>query len=125
MRVLVVDDYPGAADIASVLIRLLGHDARPAQSGSEAVAVANEYDPELVVLDLALPDFDGYEVARRIRERQGQAPFIAALTGWDQPDKRVQSLASGIDMHVLKPACEENLTAILEAAQRKITDRTG
>ena len=77
----------------------------------------------MIVLDLGLPDFDGYEVARRVLERGGKRPFIAAMTGWDQADKRVQSLASGIDMHVLKPASAENLGKIFDAAQRRFTAR--
>ena len=123
MRILIVDDYPGAADVACVLVRLLGHEARAACTGSQAVDAAAAFEPEVIVLDIGLPDFDGYEVARRVLERPGRRPFIAAMTGWDHPEDRVKSLASGFDMHVLKPASEENLRKILDAAQAWFTAR--
>jgi CheY-like chemotaxis protein len=117
MRVLVVDDYPGAADIGCVLIRLMGHEARAACSGSAAVDESIAFEPDVIVLDLGLPDFDGYEVTRRVRQRPGRRPFIAVMTGWDAPENRVKALASGANMHVLKPASEESLKKILDAAQ--------
>src|SRR5206468_5803469 len=113
MRVVVVDDYPGAAEIACVLLRLLGHEARGATTGAQALTVIEELKAEVVVLDLGLPDTDGYEVARAVRKRGGRRPFIAAMTGRSAPEDRMQSLAAGIDMHVLKPASSENLTKIL------------
>ena len=125
MRVLIVDDYPGAADIACVLVRLMGHEGRGACTGREAVEQALAFEPDVIVLDIGLPDFDGFEVTRRIREHPGKRPFIATMTGWDHPDHRVQSLASGIDMHVLKPASEENLKMILDAAQAWFIARDG
>ncbi|HUS32787.1 MAG TPA: response regulator [Kofleriaceae bacterium] len=122
MRVLVVDDYPGAADIACILVRMLGHDARGAKTGKQAVDEAAAFEPDVIVLDIGLPDFDGYEVARRVRAQPGKRPFIAAMTGWDHPDRRALSLAAGIDMHVLKPASEESLTNILEAAKKQLSE---
>lgn len=123
MRVLVVDDYPGAVEIACVLLRMFGHEARGAQTGAEAVAESATFEPDVIILDLGLPDFDGFEVARQVRLRPGKRPFIAAMTGWDHTDKRVQSLAAGIDMHVLKPASAESLTKILDAAKQHFSER--
>lgn len=123
MRVLVVDDYPGAADVVCVLIRMLGHEACPASSGSHAVAEAIAFEPDVIVLDLGLPDIDGHEVARRVRERLGERPFIAAMTGWDHREHRVQAVAAGINLHVLKPASEESLLKIFDTAQEWFTTR--
>lgn len=122
MKVLVVDDYPGSADVACVLLRLLGHDPQPATTAAQALERAAAFEPDVIVLDLGLPDQSGYEVARTLRSRGGKRPFIAAMTGWDAPEDRVRSLAAGIDLHMLKPASAENLTKILEAARRRFTD---
>lgn len=122
MRVLVVDDYPGAADVACVLLRLLGHESLAAMTGAQALERAATFEPDVVVLDLGLPDVSGFEVARVLRQRTGKRPYIAAMTGWSAPDDRVHSLAAGIDMHVLKPASADNLGKILAAAQRRISD---
>jgi two-component system, chemotaxis family, CheB/CheR fusion protein len=122
MRVLVVDDYPGAAEVACVLLRLLGHEPLPAVNGTQALERAATFEPDVIVLDLGLPDVSGYDVARELRLRTGKRPFIAAMTGWCGPDDRVRSLAAGIDMHVLKPASADNLGKIIVAAQRRLSD---
>jgi DNA-binding response OmpR family regulator len=120
MRVLVVDDYPGAADIACVLTRLLGHDATSAKTGLEAIEAATSVQPDVVILDLGLPDIHGYEVARRLRAPGDKRPFIAALTGGGDVEHRIGSLAAGINLHVMKPASAAKLTMIFEAAQREL-----
>lgn len=120
VRVLVVDDYPGAAEMSCVLVRLLGHEAQPAHSASQAVMVVETFDPDVIVLDLGLPDGTGYDVARAIRSRSTRQPFIAAMTGWNEPEHRVHSLAAGIDLHVVKPASAENLGHIIDAAKQKL-----
>lgn len=116
MRVLVVDDYPGSADVVCVLLRMLGHEARAAKTGAEALSQAAQFDPDVVVLDLGLPDQSGYDVARALRQRPGRCPFIAAMTGWGRSEDRARSLAAGIDLHVVKPANAELLRTILERA---------
>jgi DNA-binding response OmpR family regulator len=122
MRILVVDDYPSAAEIACVLLKLLGHESMGARNGAEALELAASFDPDIVVLDLGLPDQTGYEVARLLRARDGRRPFIAAMTGWGATEDRVQSMAAGIDLHVLKPASAENLTKIIAAAKQRLSD---
>jgi len=121
VKVLVVDDYPGAADVVCVLLRLLGHEAQGATTGAQALDLATTFEPDVIVLDLGLPDQSGIEVARVVRSREGKRPFIAAMTGRAAPEDRVHSLAAGIDLYVLKPATAENLTRVLEAAQRRLT----
>jgi len=121
MRLLVVDDYPGAAEVACTLLRLLGHESIAATTGEQALELAATFEPEIVVLDLGLPDVNGYEVARALRQRPGKRPFIAVMTGWASPDDRVKSLAAGIDIHVLKPASTDNLEKIIAAARRRVS----
>lgn len=123
-RVLVVDDYPGAADMTCALVRLLGCDAKPAGNATEALKIFESFAPQVVVLDLGLPDASGYEVAREIRRRGGgKQLFIAAMTGWAEPS-HVHSLAADIDMHIVKPASEENLGRILDAAKALLGEST-
>lgn len=118
MRILVVDDYPGAAEMSCTLLRLMGHEALSATNGRDALDQATVFDPHIVVLDLGLPDLNGYEVARHLRARHGRRPYIAAVTGRATTDDRVQSLAAGIDMHIVKPTSGDKLATVIEAAVR-------
>jgi CheY-like chemotaxis protein len=121
--VLVVDDYPGVAEISCVMLRLLGHEATPVTSGYEALEKVREVDPDVVILDIGLPDCNGYEVARALRaSSHGDRLHIAALTGWDQPEDRAKSAAVGIDQHFAKPACTQTFREILRAGNaRRVT----
>jgi len=116
MKVLIVDDYPNAAEVTCTLVRLLGHHAVSATTGQRALEIAAEQDVDVVLLDIGLPDLDGYEVARRLRAMPKRRPFIAALTGWGQAADRVRSIAAGIDRHFVKPASAELLSAVFTAA---------
>jgi CheY-like chemotaxis protein len=120
-RVLVVDDYPDSAEIASMLLTLYGHECRTAVNGLDALAQAAEFQPDIVILDIGLPDISGYEVARTLRARAGSRPlYLAAVTGWGQPEDRVRAFAAGFDQHVLKPADAAKIRGILQLA----ADRT-
>ena len=103
-----------------VLVRLLGCTAQWARNATEAFAAIETFQPEVVVLDLGLPDATGYDVAQRIRRQAGKQPFIAAMTGRGESDDQDLSRAAGIDMHVVKPASAENLGHIIEAARAKL-----
>ena len=117
MRILIVDDYPGAAESTRALLELLGHDCRTAHDGQSALGSLTSFDADLVILDIGLPDLSGYEVAREIRTRAaGKRIFIAALTGWSAAEDRVRSLASGIDLHVQKPPTRAILEQIVSSA---------
>lgn len=123
MKVLVVDDYPGSAEVTCVLLRLIGHEAASATTATQALEVASAFAPDVIVLDLNLPDRSGLDVARELRTRDGRQPFIAAMTGRSGPEDRVLSLAAGIDLHVLKPASADSLTKIIEAARQHLSER--
>ncbi|MGE0869228.1 MAG: response regulator [Kofleriaceae bacterium] len=120
MRVLVVDDYPGVAEISCVMLRILGHDAIPATSGVEALARARDFEPDIVILDIGLPDRNGYDVARALRAApRGNALHIAVLTGWNQPEDRNHASSAGVDQHFVKPACTAKFQQILDAGKAK------
>lgn len=119
-RVLVVDDYPDAAESACMLLGLLGHDCRPATCGRDALDEASRFAPEIAILDIGLPDISGFELARELRRRlAGQPLFLAAVTGWGQPEDRIKAFAAGFNHHVLKPADLDKLTQIIDLADRE------
>ena len=104
-RVLIVDDYPDAAEMACLLLALEGHVCIAASSGSEALARAPIFAPDIAILDIGLPDLSGYELARALREQAAGRPlYLAAVTGWGQASDRDRALAAGFDHHVMKPA---------------------
>lgn len=103
-RVLVADDNVDAAESLAALLEILGHEVRTAHDGASAIELAESFRPDLILLDIGMPDLNGYEVCRRIRERPwGRDVFLIALTGWGQEDDRRRSLASGFDQHLVKP----------------------
>ncbi|WP_295390183.1 ATP-binding protein [uncultured Thiodictyon sp.] len=104
LLILVVDDNRDSADSLAVLLRLNGYQVETAYDGLTAVAAAAQYRPELVLLDLGLPDLDGYAVCRQIRaEPWGAAMPILAMTGWGQEADRRKSRAAGFSAHLVKP----------------------
>jgi two-component system CheB/CheR fusion protein len=118
-RVLIVDDYPDSADISAMLLSLFGYDCQVAVTGQDALAQAAAFDPDIVILDIGLPDISGYEVAQRLRAQARARPlFLAAVTGWGQPEDRVRAMAAGFDVHVLKPTDSAKIQHILALAAR-------
>jgi CheY-like chemotaxis protein len=103
-RVLVVDDDRDTAASWATLLRDWGYEAAAAHDGQVALHEAEALAPAAVLLDLGLPGLDGYEVARRLRERLGPNVLIVAVTGRAQPLDRVAAAAAGIDLHFAKPA---------------------
>ncbi|HZY20553.1 MAG TPA: ATP-binding protein [Ramlibacter sp.] len=103
-RVLVVDDNEDAASTVAELLQMSGNDVRIANDGATAVARTAEFRPDVVLLDIGLPDFDGYEVARRIRRLEGvRQPILIALTGWGQQQDKDAAARAGFDHHWTKP----------------------
>jgi signal transduction histidine kinase/DNA-binding response OmpR family regulator len=115
-RVLVVDDNVDGADSLAVLLRLGGHEVRVCHDGPAALALADEFRPDLVLLDIGLPGMDGYEVARRLRELPGldKVPLVA-LSGYGQEEDVRRSRQAGFDRHLVKPADPAALAALFEA----------
>src|SRR5262245_7472855 len=109
-RILVVDDNTDAAESLALLLQLAGHDVRVAHDGIETLAVACEFEPEVVLLDLGMPKMDGYETARRLRrESWGRQATLVALTGWGQQRDRERTAELGFDLHLVKPIGEAEL----------------
>jgi CheY-like chemotaxis protein len=114
-RILVVDDNTDAAkSLARLLGRLLGQDVRTAKEGGEAIALAHEFRPEVILLDIGMPGMDGYEVARRLREDPTlHATQIVALTGWGGRADRQRSREAGFNVHLVKPVEAATLRRLL------------
>jgi PAS domain S-box-containing protein len=113
-RVLVADDNEQAARVLGMLLTMMGNDVRVAHNGLEAVELADEFRPDIALLDIGMPKLNGYEAARRIRERPwGQAIVLAALTGWGQEDDRRRTGEVGFDHHFVKPIEPATLQRLL------------
>jgi PAS domain S-box-containing protein len=103
-RVLVVDDNADNAESLSELLRALRHETQIVFDGPSAVDAVASFAPEVVLLDIGLPGYDGYEVARRIRESAGGRNIrLIAITGWGQEDDKRRAWAAGFDAHLTKP----------------------
>lgn len=115
-RILVVDDNIDAANsLAKLLNRLYGQETRVAFDGPSALAVTTSFRPHLLLLDIGMPGMDGYEVARRLRERsETKGLLLVALTGWGQETDRQRSREAGFDQHLVKPVAPADLRALLE-----------
>jgi signal transduction histidine kinase/ActR/RegA family two-component response regulator len=117
MRILVVDDNVDAAALLSRLLEAHGHDVRSAHDGREALNVLEDFHPDLALLDIGLPVFDGFELAGRIRAIYGErAPLMFAVSGYGQDADRVRSLAAGFVEHFVKPVDAATLLAAVAAA---------
>ena len=114
LRVLVVDDNQDAADCCKVLLELAGHRIDVAYSGLGALEVGDRLHPHAVLLDIGLPDLDGYEVARRMRSTEwGTQAVLVAVTGWGQSRDRQRAFEAGFDRHVTKPIAPVQLAKLL------------
>ena len=120
LRILVTDDNTDAADSLGLLLQFEGHDVRVCYSGTQALAAAEAFAPQVCILDVGLPDMTGLELARRLHERAAsRAALFIALTGYGQPHDRAASKAAGFDQHLVKPVEPAALNALLaEYAQR-------
>ncbi len=112
---LVVDDNEDAADLLAEVLRARGHDVRVAFDGPTALAAVEREPPRIALLDLGLPVMDGYELARRLRERLGpDAPSLVAVTGYGQEPDRRASAQAGFEVHLVKPVDLDDICAVVE-----------
>jgi signal transduction histidine kinase/ActR/RegA family two-component response regulator len=113
-RILVADDNHDAAQSLALMLSMDGHDVRTAGDGLEALREAEEFHPQLVVLDIGMPKLDGYETARRMRARPWASHTrLFALTGWGQDEDRERARRAGFDQHLVKPVDPEALSQLL------------
>jgi signal transduction histidine kinase/ActR/RegA family two-component response regulator len=119
-RILVADDNHDAAEALSLQLQLAGHLVTTAHDGLEALAIAQTFQPEIVLLDLGMPKMDGYEAARRLRlTPTGASMTLIALTGWGQQQDRDRTAAAGFDAHLVKPVAEAHLFRALAMATER------
>ena len=119
-KILVVDDEPSIVDAVGTALRYEGFDVQDATTGRDALASVTRAEPDLIVLDWMLPDLDGIEVARRLRER-GYKSAILFLTAKDAVENKVDALRGGGDDYVTKPFSLAELVARVQAVLRRTT----
>jgi signal transduction histidine kinase len=104
LRILVIEDNADGRETLSMMLQLSGHEVLEAENGPDGVAVATRETPDVAIVDIGLPGFDGYEVARRIRGTPAGAMRLIALTGYGQEEDRQKAMAAGFDWFLVKPA---------------------
>ena len=118
-RILLVDDDPDSSEPLSLLLQSKGNETRVATDGAQAISVADEFKPNCVLLDLGLPLMDGYEVARRLRDRPyGSNVVLVALTGRAGRDIRSRAAEAGFDYHIVKPVNWDEVEKIVRRVVR-------
>jgi len=102
-RILVVDDSADSAESLGMLLTMMGHEVRTSLSGPEALEIAPEFKPDLVMCDLGMPGMSGYDLAPRLRGELGAAARLVALTGYGSEEDKRRTRAAGFDEHIVKP----------------------
>ena len=118
-KVLVVDDEPSITDLVSMALRYDEFDVRVAGNGREALEAVESFSPDLAVLDIIMPDIDGFEVARRLRDQGVKLPILF-LTARDATEDKVRGLSLGGDDYMTKPFSLEELVARVRAILRRV-----
>jgi PAS domain S-box-containing protein len=114
-RILVVDDNADAARMLSELLRSQGHEVVNVNSGAAALQAADEFRPDVIMLDIGMPGMSGFEVVRRLRERRrSPKPLIVAVTGWGKLEDEIRGREAGFDLHLVKPVEGEHLAKLFE-----------
>ena len=118
-KVLVIDDNIDAADSIAMVLDVMGHEAKAVYDGVSGFSAAQEYKPDIVLLDLDMPNVSGYEVARQIKATAwGKTMLVAALTGYGQEEDRRETAAAGFDYHFVKPIDPKELQWLLAKDSR-------
>ncbi len=112
-RVLVVDDNEDAADMLAMLLEARGDDVAVCHSGAQASAVAREHEPDLVLLDIGLPDMNGRDVATKLRDEHGPDLQLVAVTGYGRAEDERMSRQAGFDAHIVKPITLDMLLKVI------------
>lgn len=114
LRVVVADDNVDTAHSLSLLLEALGHEARIAHNGIQALGIAHEFQPDAMIIDIGMPGLDGHDLARRIRtEAWGKDLLLIAASGWGQNEDKQRSLEAGFNMHLVKPVELQTLEGLL------------
>jgi CheY-like chemotaxis protein len=122
-RILVADDNRDVVESFQIMLRILGHEVQTALDGEEAIEKAEQFRPDVIVLDVGMPMLDGYETASRIRQRPWSRDVVLiAVTGWGNDKDKLKSAAAGFDVHLVKPV---DATTILEALEQVDQSKAG
>lgn len=113
LHILIVEDDSDTAESMAFLLCYYGHRVEIALDGPSACQAARNKTPDVVLLDIALPGMDGWQVARRFQESSEKKPFLIALTGYSSEEDRRRSLEAGIDLHLVKPVYPDCLRRLL------------
>ena len=113
-RILIVDDNQDAADTLALLLTIDGHEVNVVYRSTDALERVAQHHPDVVLLDIGMPDMDGYAVVRALREHHGDALRVIALTGYGLPEDRERTHAAGFDAHLVKPVDTQTLRRLLE-----------
>jgi CheY-like chemotaxis protein len=106
-----------------LVLESMRHEVRVAADGVQAVAIAKEFKPEVVLLDLGMPRMDGFEAARQIRQALGDQVMLVAVSGWGQDEDKRRARGAGFDMHLTKPADPEILEELIASATMRSIER--
>jgi len=121
LRVLIVDDNADARDMLRTFLELAGHEVHDAVSGPDAVEKGREVLPDLALVDLGLPGFDGLEVAARLRsDATTQGILLVAMTGYGQPEDRRRTTEAGFEAHIVKPVTSDQLTEVIALCASRV-----
>jgi CheY-like chemotaxis protein len=115
LRILIADDFEDCVEGLSLLLRLCGHLVATALNGRMAVLVSSEFHPDVVLMDLDMPELNGYEAALRIRERSASPILLIAMSGFTQEEERKRVFVAGFDAFLAKPFDMAALSALLQS----------
>jgi PAS domain S-box-containing protein len=120
LKILVVDDNRDAADSCAMLLEASGHHVQTAYTGRKALELALAFRPHAMLLDIGLPDVDGYKLAAQVRATPwGRSTVLVAVTGWGQEEDRQRAAAAGFDQHLVKPISAETVETLLQSLARR------
>lgn len=115
LRILIVDDNPDVLDSLTMILQLWEINVRSADNGRSALEILDDFNPNIILLDIGMPDMNGYEIAKKIRQNSKYDAFkLVAITGWSQEKDRIKSKASGFDEHLTKPLDINELDKLLQ-----------
>ena len=116
-KLLLIEDNDGARQMLAGFLELEEFDVRTARNGSEGLEVFNEFEPEICIVDIGLPDLNGFEVASEIKSSAQQPKLLIALTGYGQTEDRHKAIEAGFDLHLVKPIQPDELVATISETQ--------
>jgi len=123
LEIVVVDDNEDGRETLQVLLETDGHRVATAEDGRRAVDLILMARPDVALVDIGLPEIDGYEVARRVCAQAQVKPFLIAMTGYGQPEDRRRAIDAGFDRHLVKPVQPETLRRLLAELARRRGDQ--